>query len=83
MNEIREYAKAVWLSDELWWITGGFDDYTGTSQDSTELYHTVTKQFVPYVDLPIPMRSHNIVNINSTHTVAIDEYDEDIYIFDR
>ena len=83
MNEVREYAKAVWISDDLWWITGGFDNYEGSSLNSTELYDASERKFSPYIDLPTPMHSHNIVNINSTHTIVIDEYDEDIYIFDR
>ena len=83
MNEAREYAKAVWLSDDLWWITGGFDNYEGNSLSSTELYDVSARKSVPYLDLPTPMHSHNIVNVNATHTVAVDEYDEDIYIIDR
>ena len=80
MNEAREYAKAVWVSDDLWWITGGFDNAEGNSLSSTELYDASARHFVPYVDLPTPMHSHNMVNINATHTVAVDE---DIYIVDR
>ena len=50
--------------------------------NSTEVYDASAGQFVPYIDLPMPMQSHNIVNINATHAVALDEYDEDIYILD-
>ena len=49
----------------------------------TELYAVSARKSVPYLDLPTPMHSHNIVNVNATHTVAVDEYDEDIYIIDR
>lgn len=83
MNVKREYAEAVRLSDEMWWITGGIDHYLGTTHSSTEMYHASTKQFVPYVDLPVPMDHHNIVNINATHTVVLYGYTQEIYSFDR
>ena len=43
MTAVREYAKAAWISDDLWWVTGGFDNYRGESLNSTELYNASTK----------------------------------------
>ena len=37
-------------------------------------------QFTPYIELPSPMHSHNIVNVNATHTVVVDEYEEDVWV---
>ncbi len=71
MNTKRQYAASIWLSDETWWITGGYEYDSRTTHSSTEMYYASTRQFVPYIDLPVPMQYHNIVNINATHTAVL------------
>ena len=70
MTEARAYAASAQFGDTgLWWITGGENDNGVT--ESTEIYDGATEQFTPFVDLPVPMYGHNLVNINNTHMVAL------------
>ena len=45
---------------------GGCDE-DGNNQKTTELYNTLEDSFVPYLDLPIPSKNHNILRLNETH----------------
>ena len=63
MTAVREYAKAAWISDDLWWVTGGFDNYRGESLNSTELYNASAKMGCNSIDtflMPesVPLTSH-------------------------
>merc|ERR1711860_30805 len=82
MNEKRAYSGAIMLSDEQWWVVGG---YNGSSRvDSTEVYDATTKQFTPSIDLPQAMAYHNIFHINDTHIGLLGPTDTlSVYIFNR
>ena len=68
MNRERGFAAAIMLSDEQWWVTGGYNNEDGYQYfDSTEVYDVTTKQFTQSINLPNPMRYHNIFHINDTH----------------
>merc|ERR1712226_389074 len=86
MNEKRVYAAAIMLSDEQWWVTGGevWDNDGDTTLDSTEVYDVTTKQFTPSINLPHPMKGHNIFHINDTHIGLLGPSDTlSVYIFNR
>ena len=82
MNEKRGYAAAIMLSDEQWWVTGG---YNGIDLlDSTEVYDVTTKQFTQSINLPISMRFHNIFHINDTHIGLLGpQFTLSVYLFNR
>ena len=80
MNENRVYADAIMLSDEQWWVTGGDSGYI---HDSTEVYDVSTKQFTPGINLPEPMRWHNIFHINDTHIALLGAPYASVYILNR
>ena len=83
MTVKRAWAKGVKLSEELWWIVGGYSG-SGGVQRSTEIYNATSGLFSSYIALPISMNYHNIFNINETHVALISPQETDnIYIFDR
>jgi len=82
MNEKRVDAAAIMLSDEQWWVTGGFND--NGVLDSTEVYDVTTKQFTPSINLPTEMDEHNIFHINDTHIGLLGpSHTLSVYIFNR
>ena len=62
MSSKREYAAAVDINSNDWWISGGFY----SDGISSEIYNAVTESFTPYVDLPEMKFSHQIVQLNDT-----------------
>ena len=83
MTSLRYAAAAVRFSDDLWWVTGGYDGIS--DQQSTELYNATDKTWYPYVDLPKPMVFHNLVSVSDTHVILLGGYSKssDVYMFDR
>ncbi len=57
---------------------------SGESLSSTELYLTSTGEFVPYVDLPLAMNSHNVMRVNDTHAALTQgSEDQGVFLLDR
>ena len=84
MNKPRIDAASAWITDEEWWVTGGFQYENYERMRSTEVYDASTREFEPYVDLPVAANRHNLVNVNETHTVLVlSEAGTELYIFDR
>ena len=85
----RWYAAGAMFEgdDSIWWITGGKTyDVGGTIERySTEIFEVIEDDFTFGEDLPKTMNHHNLVNVNNTHMVVLggDEYDNEIFIFDR
>ena len=85
MIEKRHYAAAAMFEDydDIWWITGGKEDFDWTY--STEFYNANDSSFTLGPDLPRELILHNLVNVNKTHMVLLGGNDasDRINIFDR
>ena len=72
MQEARQDSAAIkWEGDDqFWWITGGFNGYNFYLR-STETFDALADEFSRDILLPGEFRQHNLVNVNSTHTVLL------------
>ena len=69
MTEAREAASAAFFNNQ-WWISGG-DNLGAYGLVSTELFNSSSNSFVPFVDLPKPRLSHNIVSIEDNRAMLL------------
>ncbi len=76
-------AGATFNGTNLWMISGG-SGIVGL-ENSTEIYDVVNGRFYPYVDMPVKLKGHNMVNVNNTHMVVLggDEQTDQVYLYDR
>lgn len=79
MNSERTASSSIRLSEDQWWITGGYDQNGRTK--STEVYEANSNSFNDFVDLPEETYFHNIVNVNQTHLALVTH--ANIYLYDR
>ena len=72
MSWHRKEPTTVNLSDDEWWLTGGYNGYIEESgiTNTTEIY-TTGVGFSPFIDLHDPRFRHNVVKINSTHLMVV------------
>ena len=83
MTQGRKYAKGLKLSDELWWVTGGYVSGPSFLQ-STEVFNVSSNEFKPYLDLPQAFEYHNVFTMNETHVAIVSSYStKNIWIFNR
>ena len=81
----RSYAAGSMFEgdNDIWWITGGVEDFDKLNQ--TEYLSVPNSDFIESIDLPSPLSEHVLINVNSTHMVALGGYfpSDQVYIFDR
>ena len=70
MSVARSYAASIVVNDKTLWVTGGStDDGYSTALSSTE--KVTLLGIMPGPDLPMALRSHAMVAINSTVSIVI------------
>ena len=67
LNKERQFAACTMLNDGSFWITGGSNSNDLDIGTSTEILIDENSAFVESIPLPIPMDSHCISRINSSH----------------
>ena len=64
----RKNGAGVKLTEDRFWITGGFDiNHSERVLKETEMYLADENRFENFVDLPERMSEHSLVLINRTH----------------
>ena len=81
MTQARDDAVAILISDDQWWVTGGF--YSGY-MDSTEIYTASVNAFANSTVLPTELGFHNVVKVNETFAVVFGGYNNyySVYYYD-
>ena len=77
MSVARQYAAAIMLSPDEWWISGGYhngDDIVNHATKSSEVFSAKTKAFRPFIKLPKDMAFHHMLALNSTHFVLVSTF---------
>ena len=70
MSVARSYTASIVLNDNTLWVTGGYtDDGYSTALSSTE--KVTLNGIIPGPDLPMALRSHAMVAINTTASIVI------------
>ena len=86
LSEFRNYAAAIQLSNQSWWVTGGYDNNIHRLSSTEVLFtdnETGLQTFQSGPDLPVAVNAHCIARVNESYIFLAGGNTFNTYLFDE